>query len=426
MVNYCRVELLYGAILLISCVNIGFVTSYSFVSSNNLKKELEITFSQYAIFDVITYFAAICGPYISYFVLLFTGRKIAILILMIMNSIMWFVLPSLTKKIFIIGYIDRAFFGIIVGALSTLLPIYLIEISPPKMVGLFGSIYQTAVFFGNVVCDLVGNYLDWKDVSYIGGGISLFFLFMIWFMPDSPESKHHKQTIDNSSTPAQNKLSIAKLRNSIFHRDYIQQLSICILLVFFQTSTGFFLFRENIPYVFKEVGFILPELMSYSISEMALVLFSIIGSILIQLNGREVPFSISSFGICIPLIIQAISLKVEMPKSISFFTHHFYFAFYSFSLAIYPSFAAAELFPTKTRSIAVAITTSFYWLFYLIHLVISQTFQSSFDQFIQIIVSLVIAVFGCIFGLRFVHTPNPDIIHSSRYFGIKNDDSSEE
>lgn len=419
MWEFCRIELVYSSILLISSINIGFVISYPYASTNSFIHDLEITSNERRLFRGITYMTAISGPYICDFAFHYFRRKTTLIIFMGINTILWFILPSLNKKLFWIGYIDRALIGIVLGALSMIVPIYLIELTSKENSGFFGSLYQFAVFFGVVTCELIGNYLDWKAISYVGGGICLFFLFMIWFNPDSPVVL--STSIDLSTTQT-NSNQNARPYNSIFYCEYIKKLIYGIILFFFQNFTGVAHVILNIPDVFKLAGIIFPDTMAYSIALIISVFFSFIGCFIHHSYGRKIPWIISSAGIFISLIIQTIFLKVVMPNWIPFMTHFLFIAFFSLSLASYPYFALAELFPSSVRSVAVAVGCSASWTFTFLNFLFYELIKKSVGEFVLMIFFICLALFSCTFGFFFVDKPDLKSFYPDSYHGIEIDE----
>lgn len=438
MWEFCTIELVYSVILLISSLDIGFTISYPYASTESLIEDLGITNNECRLFAGIAYMTAISGPYICDFVFHYFRRKTTIIIFMSINTLLWFILPSLNKNHFWIGYIDRAFSGIVLGALTSLVPIYLIEISPKECTGFFGSLFQFAVFFGFVTCELIGNYLDWKMISYIGGGICLFFLFMIWFSPDSPvivsqrfstvssvtlpsnTESSPSPTLSTSETQTNNQDS--RPHNSIFYWPYIQKITYGIILFFFQNFTGISIFFNNVPDVFKLTGIIFPDSMAYAVIFIVVVFFCFLGCFFHHSFGRKIPWIISSAGMFVSLLIQAIFLKTKMPKWIPFFTHFLYFSFFGISLSSYPYFALAEIFPSSLRSFAVAVGCSTSWVFTLFNVLLHKPIEELLGQFVLLIIFMCLAFLSCIFGYFFVDKPDLKALDQNSYYGIDDEE----
>lgn len=431
MWEFCTFELVYSAILLITSLNIGFIISYPYAATESLNYDLEITSNEKHLFIGISYMTAISGPYICDFAFHYFRRKTTLIILMSINTILWFILPSLNKKYFWVGYVDRALIGIVLGALSSLIPIYLVEISSQENTGFFGSLYQFAVFFGVVTCELIGNYLDWKVISYIAGGICLFFLFMIWFSPDSPVVVSQRfttasltvpETTHDSSSPTPGNNQNARPYNSIFYWPYIQRIFYGICLSFFQNFTGIIQIVKNVPDIFKLAGIIFPDTMTYSIIVMVAVFFSFIGCFFHHSYGRKVPWIVSSAGMFFSLLIQTIFLKVKMPKWIPFLTHFLFIAFFSLSVASYPCFALAEIFPASVRSFAVAVGCSASWAFTFLAFMLYKLFEGLTGEFILMIIFMCFALLSCIFGFFCINWPDLKVFYPDSYYGIDIDE----
>ncbi|OHS96349.1 major facilitator superfamily transporter [Tritrichomonas foetus] len=408
MVELCRIELIYAAILVICSMNVGFIMAYPSVSNDGFKESFSISKNEARIFETMSYITAIAGPYISDFILNFCGRKTAMFGFTVFCTILWFVYPSMNGNTFWIGYVDRAFMGFLLGAYSALIPLYLVELTPPKASGFFGSFYQSGLFFGTVSCQLIGVYLDWKNMSYIGGGICLLFLFMVWFIPDSPA------VVSARSAP-----------ESIFQKEYMKKLVYGLILFFFQSFTGYCHVMSTIYDVFMKAGIVFPKLMANSIAGTVAVVSAFIGGFVIQWLGRKVSWIISSAGITISHLIQAVSLKTDMPNWIPFFTLLLFLFSFSVSMGSYPYFAMAETMPTPVRSIAVTIAASESWGFYLLHFMLNEVISELIGEFALVITYMGIAVCSCVFGFFFVETPDFNAIGADLYHDMNEMRSSD-
>lgn len=81
--------------------------------------------------------------------------------------------------------------GIGAGAAVVVVPIYISEIAPPKGKGLFGAFTQVMINMGILITQLLGYFLSrnsmWRIILATAGGIGLFQLFGLFFVPESPK-----------------------------------------------------------------------------------------------------------------------------------------------------------------------------------------------------------------------------------------------
>ncbi|XP_056630172.1 facilitated trehalose transporter Tret1-like [Diorhabda sublineata] len=66
------------------------------------------------------------------------------------------------------------------------LPVYIGEVSTPKVRGIWGNSFIIAVFTGQFIINVVGSYCSVADTSYIGLVIPVLFPFLFYFVPESP------------------------------------------------------------------------------------------------------------------------------------------------------------------------------------------------------------------------------------------------
>ena len=406
MNDFCSAQTISVGILFISAVNNGFILNYPSVVNSELIEKLNISKHAGFIFEGLTYLTAIAGPYISDLLFHILSRKITMLVLIVISTILWFVLPSINENTFWGGYIIRSIMGFIAGASSSLIPIYMVELAPSTASGFFGSFYPMGVFSGILLCEFIGSYLDWKNLSYIAGGICLLYLFMHYFISDSPVS-HSNQSI----------------HETIFHQKYMSALIFGIALFFVQNFVGYFYMIKSIPNVFVDAGIIPTNSIARIITEAVITFSAIIGSFFLQFLGRKISWITSSAGILISYIIKGICYKVSTPSWVPLFALLLFFFSYSLGVGLFPFFSMAELMPTPVRSISVAIVSSVSWLFYLLNFGGNELLIRVVGNFSLTMVFLGFSFFSLIFGMFFVNTPDFQTIAADLYQNI-NDSSS--
>jgi len=91
----------------------------------------------------------------------------------------------------------RVVSGIGSGASVVVVPIYISEVSPSKVKGLFGALTQIMINLGILLAQLLGYFLSrdslWRIILAIAGVIGFAQLFGLLFVPESPKwlAEHH-------------------------------------------------------------------------------------------------------------------------------------------------------------------------------------------------------------------------------------------
>ncbi|XP_066156852.1 facilitated trehalose transporter Tret1-like [Euwallacea fornicatus] len=112
------------------------------------------------------------------------GRKRTILISSIPYFAAWMMVafaPSVT-----IIYIARFIAGVADGWVFTALPMYIGEISDPKVRGLLGSSVSVNWIFGILLINIVGSYLSIMVTAIVSSSLPLVTMVSFAFMPESP------------------------------------------------------------------------------------------------------------------------------------------------------------------------------------------------------------------------------------------------
>ncbi len=88
--------------------------------------------------------------------------------------------------------VARVFGGFAVGAESALTPMYVAEVSPRRLRGRMGTLYQLAIVVGILVSYCVNYWFkdlgawNWRYMFLTGAIPAVLFLFMLWRIPESP------------------------------------------------------------------------------------------------------------------------------------------------------------------------------------------------------------------------------------------------
>ena len=319
------------------------------------------------------------------------GRKKSLIItaiLFFISSILAAFSSDLTEFI-----IARFIGGLGIGAASMLSPLYISEIAPAKNRGTLISLYQLAIVIGiNLIYFVnlkISNYGDqvwnveygWRYMLASGMIPAFLFFFLLFFVPESPrwliKNKKSDQGLDiltkvNGVEKA--KEILAEIENSLtsesgtlgelFKPGMRMAMIIGIVLAMFSQITGINAIIYYAPEIFKTAGFGAESaLMQTVVIGLVNTLFTFVAIWLIDQVGRKKLLIWGLAGMAISLTAIAICYHFDLangPLLLVFILC--YIASFASSLGPIPWVIIAEIFPTKTRGIAMSFATVVLWI----------------------------------------------------------------
>ncbi|XP_073979498.1 facilitated trehalose transporter Tret1-like [Rhodnius prolixus] len=112
------------------------------------------------------------------------GRKTVLISAAPLSLLAW-ILVATTRDITVL-FIVRLIQGITIAIAFTVAPVYVAEVSSPKVRGLLGGQFSLMLQVGTVVSYVAGLYLSYQTYIYVQMILSLMFLATFSFMPESP------------------------------------------------------------------------------------------------------------------------------------------------------------------------------------------------------------------------------------------------
>ncbi|MCZ8021152.1 MAG: sugar porter family MFS transporter [Cyclobacteriaceae bacterium] len=341
---------------------------------------------------------ALCSDYVSNRF----GRKVTLFItaiLFIVNSI-----GTAIPESFTIFILFRIVGGVGVGIASMVVPMYIAEIAPPQKRGALVGYYQLAIVLGIVLVYFVNYFIALQgDTAWnlqigwrwmFGSEIipSILFLFAIYFIPESPRWLFLK---------GKNQQAIAVLKKINAEQDVVQVkneieeslqkedknqwqhivnpafrkvLLVGVALSVLQQLSGINAILYYAPEIFKNLGSTANvSLLETSILGVVNLIFTVLAIRLVDKKGRKPLLMMGSVGMTIAL--GAVGSFVYFDISNSWVLPFMLLFMASFSISWGPVVwvLLAEIFPTKIRSLALAISVFIQWI---ANFVVTQVFPS--------------------------------------------------
>ena len=331
------------------------------------------------------------GAFFSDFLSDTFGRKVTMLItaiLFILNSVGTAFPTSFTMFV-----LFRIVGGIGVGIASMVVPMYIAEIAPPKRRGALVGNYQLAIVIGIVVVYFVNYFIalqgdaNWNlNIGWrwmFGSEIipSLLFLIFIFLIPESPRWLFQKGETSKAIAVLQ-KLNTAEevaqvqseIENSLHQEDknqwkhlgspmFKKALFVGIGLSILQQLTGINAILYYAPEIFKSLGSSTDvSLLETSILGVVNLIFTLFAIKLVDKMGRKPLLYIGSIGMTISL--AAVGLFIYFDAVGNWVLPFLLLFMGAFSISWGPIVwvLLSEIFPTKIRSLALAISVFIQWV----------------------------------------------------------------
>ncbi|HAL44543.1 MAG: hypothetical protein A2Y12_07295 [Planctomycetes bacterium GWF2_42_9] len=344
--------------------------------------------------------AAIAGPLTDKL-----GRKMVLFLAAVFMTIscIWCMFPNTPSEL----VVARIIGGLGVGITSMAAPVYISEITPARLRGTIVSFYQLSITFGilcaffvntivlycagdkaGIVTETRGSLFNWLFVSELWRGMlgteaipAILFLVMLLIIPESPRWLAEKGFADkalniliriNGRTEGQKEMSdindIIKQQTGgigqIFEPMFRRPLMICILLPMFAHLSGIAAVMYFAPKILAEAGLSLKGAFGTAIT-IGLInfVFTFLAIWKIDKFGRRPLLLGGISGAFLSLLTVGILFHLNITyKYLVIVPILFYIACFAFSFGPGVWVVISEVFPTRTRGIAVGLGAFALWV----------------------------------------------------------------
>lgn len=318
----------------------------------------------------------------------YLGRKWTILLTNVMFLAAWIITFSAQNFIFL--YVGRIITGLSVGIASLTLPVYLAETIQPEVRGTLGLLPTALGNIGILISFALGNVFEWKYLALSGIILSIPFLVMIWFIPETPrflvskgkgeEARNALQWLRGSSTNIDKEYNeLEKIQQIsddshesvlvLFNLKNLKLLGIILGLMFFQQFSGINAVIFYTTGIFKESGSTLEENICTTIVGIVNFISTFIAALLIDRLGRKVLLYISAVSMIISLTIlgtyfylkNQVKADVHSAGWVPLVSFVVYVLGFSLGYGPVPWLMMGEILPAKIRGPAASVSTAFNW-----------------------------------------------------------------
>ncbi|KAM9271583.1 solute carrier family 2, facilitated glucose transporter member 8 isoform 2-T2 [Morus bassanus] len=297
-------------------LSFGFVLGYSSPVIPELRKindpKLRLDGNQASWFGSIVTLGAAAGGILGGYLVDKVGRKLSLMLCSIPYVFGYIVIVS-AQNVWML-YFGRMVTGLASGITSLVVPVYISEISHPKVRGMLGSCVQLMVVTGILGAYVAGITLKWRWLAVVCSFPSCIMLLFMSFMPETPRFllNHNKRSEAIASlhflrgphadlewecrqieTSIQEEgLNLSEFKNPSIYRPLL----IGMALMFFQQVTGINAVMFYAETIFEDANFKDSRLASIVVGSIQ-VCFTAVAALIIDKTGRKVLLYISGFAL---------------------------------------------------------------------------------------------------------------------------------
>ncbi|XP_072402989.1 facilitated trehalose transporter Tret1-2 homolog isoform X1 [Diabrotica undecimpunctata] len=367
---------------------IGYSTAYTAPAQLSLERDFSFSSNEMSWISSFMPLGALLGGLGGGTLIEFIGRKWSIMLTNVCFLLSWLLVFFASNYIHL--YIGRIVIGLSVGVASLTLPVYTAESLQPEVRGSLGLLPTALGNLGVLICFTLGVFYEWQVLALVGAVVSVPFLLMIWFIPETPKFLLGKGKLGQ----AKSSLQWLRGKNSDIEKEFadlqrIQQesnalnanildllskknmklLVVALGLMFFQQFSGINAVIFYTTKIFKESGSSLDEKYCTVIVGVVNFVSTFIAAMLIDRLGRKILLYISSVSMIVSLAVLGIYffLKDVAHTDLSVLgwlplvSFMVYVLGFSLGYGPIPWLMMGEILPAKIRGPAASIATAFNW-----------------------------------------------------------------
>lgn len=305
--------------------------------------------------------------------------KLIISIAFFISGFTWLLYFGINENRIFLLYIIRSIQGIILGCQITSIP-YIMNFANNSKKGFYGSLIQFAIFLGLFTENFLFVYFSWKIVVIILFVISLAFSALIWLVPDI-------YIMPKSVT-----------KEYIFKRENFRLLIIMIFAMLFQQISGIGILIQQLPTVLSGIGLDIDQRLQICLFDFVGAIAVINSAFMSDIITTKYMWCISSIGLCVGLIVYALTLKIEIDNWIRSLAVFFFFLFYGLGQGPIPWYLCGTMMPEDVRLESTGINLAWNLFTNTLIEVLLEKLDESFGHFGSILFSCISCFIAVFFG----------------------------
>ncbi|KFP40931.1 Solute carrier family 2, facilitated glucose transporter member 8, partial [Chlamydotis macqueenii] len=315
-------------------LSFGFVLGYSSPVIPELRKisdpKLRLDSSQASWFGSVVTVGAAAGGILGSYLVDKVGRKLSLMLCSIPYVFGYVVIIS-AQNVWML-YFGRMLTGLASGITSLVVPMYISEVSHPKVRGMLGSCVQLMVVTGILGAYVAGITLKWRWLAVLCSVPSCIMLLFMSFMPETPRfllnrnkrseaiaalqflrgphADHEWECMQIEASVQEEGLNFSEFKNPSIYRPLL----IGVALMFFQQVTGINAVMFYAETIFEDASFKVIGVMASVVVGSIQVCFTAVGALIVDKTGRKMLLYISGIITALSTALFGLYFKMVLPN----------------------------------------------------------------------------------------------------------------
>ncbi|XP_060529005.1 facilitated trehalose transporter Tret1-like isoform X2 [Cylas formicarius] len=328
------------------------------------------------------------------------GRKWTLMVLTLPQFTFW--ITTIFARNVYVFYFARFVSGMSDAAMFFSLPVYIGEISTPKVRGTWGNLQTFAYYLGTFSINSIGSFLGVKQTAYIFLSLPVLFLVGFSMMPESPyyyimkgEHAEAKKSIRwflkkdiveeeflQTKLDVERQISESGTWKDLFYiRSNRKALLAAVFLRYAQHMAGLTVLQTYTQIIFARSGGSLSPQISAIIYSGLLCGFNPMSGLLLEKVGRRKSFMASCFFCAFASLVEAIyfylndnvtSVNMDSVRWIPLCGVVGWIIFFSVGLSSVPTLMLGELFSASIKTKGLCVTNICFALSSFFHTVLDR------------------------------------------------------
>jgi SP family arabinose:H+ symporter-like MFS transporter len=279
--------------------------------------------------------------------------------------------------------------GVGVGLCSIASPMYIAEVAPAKMRGRLGVMYQLAIVVGSTAAPLVAyvmvsHFPDTVSWRWMFGSqmlVVVLFAAFLFLLPPSPRWLAERGRFEEAARvltrvhgPETAEIEMVEIRTALaeepggfaelWQPGIRYALLIGLLLAFFNNWTGWSAMGGYIPILLQMAGVQERQtaILQFSLTYGAMALMGVTSMFLIDRAGRRPLWIFASIFMALITLVTGLVFHYQVHGLAVLLVITLCTVPHGLALGPLPWLMMSEIFPTRIRAKAVAVTTTFLWI----------------------------------------------------------------